>query len=136
VHRHLLPLAALLALAACNHPVDAAVQFEDALANDNGPKAFGLLSTRAQAELTRIAKATHEASGGTVSDDPTLMIVRGDRSVYPSTTAASPHVARASLLSMDGNRAKVTVDIAGTKHEMDLVREGGRWKVDLPLGSP
>ena len=134
--RPFLLLAALLCLAACARPTDVAVQFHDALAREEGNKAFGMLSARAQAELTRIAKAAHDKSGGAVSEDPAAMIVRGDRSLYPLPTQIGQHEVRATQLSADGARAKVSVQIGEARHEMDLVREGGRWKVDLPLGSP
>jgi hypothetical protein len=136
VHFRPLPLAALLCLAACARPTDVAVQFHDALAADNGARAFSMLSQRTQAELTRIAKAAHDRTGGAVPEDPAAMIVRGDGSMYPLPTQPSQHAVRATLLSSSGARAKVSVQIGEKKHEVDLVREGGRWKIDLPLGSP
>jgi hypothetical protein len=136
LHLRLLPMAALLFCAACAKPADVAVQFHDALAADNGARAFSFLSARSQAELTRIAKAAHEKSGGAVSEDPAAMIVRGDASIYPLPTQPGLHAVHATLLSTNGPRAKVAVQIGEKKHEMDLVREGGRWKIDLPLGSP
>jgi hypothetical protein len=129
-------MAALLFCAACGKPTDVAVQFHTALARDEGAKAFGLLSARTQAELARIAKAAHDKSGGAVPEDPAAMIVRGDGSIYPLPTQPGQPAVHATLLSTNGPRAKVSVQIGDKKHEMDLVREGGRWKVDLPLGSP
>lgn len=134
--RFLIAAAAALVLGACSRPPDVAVQFHDALYAGNGAKAFGFLSSQTQARLKAIAQKAHDASGGALSADPSLMIVHGDTAMYPAPSAAQPHVARASLLSASGPRAKVSVRIGETAHEMDLVREGGRWKVDLPVGAP
>ena len=134
--QRLAPLAALLALAACSRPTDVAVQFHEALADGNGGKAFALLSASTRAKLAEIAKRAHDESGGAVSDDPALMIAHGDPSLYPTPDGPEDKVASATLLAMDGARAKVSVRIGEAAHEMDLVRERGRWKIDLPLGSP
>ena len=132
----LLPTLALGLLCACGHPTDVAIQFHDALAKGDGAKAYALLSKPTQEKLARIAKAAHDVSGGTVSDDPAEMIAHGDNSIYALPTASQPHVARVSMISSEGPRAKVSVHIGESTHEMDLVREGGRWRIDLPLGSP
>jgi hypothetical protein len=138
VRTRLLPLVACLSLVlcGCGRPTDVAEQFHDALAKGDGAKAFGMLSQSTQAKLTRIAKAAHEASGGAISEDAAEMIVRGDGSLYPARADAQSHVVHASLLSANGPRAKVSVRIGETTHEMDLVKEGGHWKIDLPLDSP
>jgi hypothetical protein len=133
----LFPLAAVvLALSACSKPTDVAVQFHDALYRGDGTKALSLLSKPTQEKLQEFAKKAHDMSGGTVPDDPALMIVHGDSSIYPSPTAAQPKVVRATLLSADDKRAKVKVHVGESDHEMDLVKEGGRWRIDLPIGKP
>lgn len=137
--RPLLPLAAVLALSlsACARPSDVAVQFHQALAKGDEAKAFSLLSTPTQARLTAIAREAHAKSSGLVSDDPRVMIGSGDLSLYPPPTPARPKKgARASPLSENGPRAKVSVHLGEASHEMDLVREGGAWRIDLPIGSP
>ena len=133
----LFPLAAaLLLLAACSRPTDVAVQFHEALNAGNGAKAFALLSKPTQDKLTEISKKAHDASGGTVSEDAALMIAHGDPSIYPTPTPAQPKAVRATMISTDGPRAKVSVHIGEAAHEMDLVKENGRWRIDLPIGKP
>ncbi|MGC4122656.1 MAG: DUF4878 domain-containing protein [Myxococcales bacterium] len=132
----LFPLAALLlALSACSPPADVAVQFHDALYRGDGAKAFSLLSKPTQDQLSAIAKKAHDMSGGTVPNDPTMMIVHGDSSLYPAPTSKQK-VVRASTLSSEGPHAKVKVRIGETDHEMDLVKENGRWRIDLPISKP
>ena len=130
------PLAALLLLAACSRPTDEAVQFHDALSAQNGVKAFGLLSSQTRAALAKIARDAHAAAGESIPDDPALMIVQGDLSLYPPPEPPSHHVAQAELLSIDGSRAKVRVRMGDATNELDLVNEGRRWKIDLPVRAP
>lgn len=132
----LLGIAPALLLAACAQPTGVAVQFHDALAAHNGARAFELLSARTQAELTRAATAAHAVSDRAIPDDPALMIVLGDMSLYPTTTPAKPHVAQATLIAVNGPHAKVSVRIRDATHDMELVRENRRWRVDLPIGRP
>ena len=122
----------LVALAACSQPTDVAVQFHEALDAGNGAKAFSLLSKPTQDRLAEIARKAHAETGGAVSEDPASMIARGDRSVYPAPTPSQPTVARATLVSESGPHAKVMVQIGEASHKMELVKEGGRWRIDLP----
>ena len=121
-----------LGLASCGRPTDVAVQFHEALALRDGAKAFALLSSATRARLAAIAKQAHDASGGTVSDDPAQMIVDGDTGLYPASTPDQPKVVTATLISATDARAKVEVKIGQTTQPMELVREKGHWRVDLP----
>lgn len=132
MNRLFCPIAAALLLSACSPPNEVAAQFHDALYRGDGAKAFSLLSRSTQERLKEIAKKAHDMSGGTVPNDPTLMIVHGDSSMYPTPTATQK-VVRASVLSTEGPHAKVKVRIGEADHEMDLVKENGRWRVDLPI---
>ena len=133
----LFPLAAVALLCCgCTRPTDVAVQFHEALRAGNGAKAFSLLSKPTQDKLAEVAKKAHDASAGAVSDDPALMIAHGDPALYPPPSQGQPKAARATMLSATGPRAKVMVHLGEAAHEMDLVKEGGRWRIDLPIGGP
>jgi hypothetical protein len=125
-------VVAALALAGCEGPGEVVSQYHLALAEGRGEKAFSLLSHHTREELTRRAKAAHDASGGAVSADPTKMIDQGDPSLYPYPEP-SVKVAEVKVLKVEGSKAQVEVAVAGKKSEVAVVRENGRWKIDLPL---
>jgi len=132
--RILRTLAPVLALTACHAPTVVAEKFHEAMAKGDGSKAYELLAAKTQAELTAVAKKASEASGGTLSPDPTLMIVAGDLGIYPARKEGQPNKpVKATLLSQESKRAKVSVRIGEGQHELDLVQEQLRWRVDLPI---
>lgn len=132
--RHLAPLALLTA--ACHGPAAIAEQYHEALSRSDGSKALGLLSEKTRAELTQIAKKASEASGGTLSADPALMITSGDASIYPRREKGRTSPVKATLVSSDGKRARVSVALGQGQHELELVKESLRWRIELPLTPP
>ncbi len=126
-------LALALSLAACEGPAEVVYQYHQALAQGRGDKALSLLDAKTRAELAQRAKAAHDASGGSVSDDPAKMIVQGNPDFYPVPTPGAK-AAEVKVLEAGPERARVEAKVQGQPTSVvDVVKEGGRWRIDLPL---
>lgn len=119
----------LLSLAACGSPQEAVVQYHRALAQGDGAEALKRLSLETRAALASRAKQASEATAGAVPPDPAVMITQGPTALYPGPTSAS----EVTVLEVRGDRAKIRAEVGGAPAEMDLIREGGRWHLVLPL---
>jgi hypothetical protein len=123
-------LAALAALVpACSRDLGPEATYRAlvrAVAERDGDAAWALLGSGSQAWLGERARRTAAAGPGVVSPDPRALLL-GDASlgVRPPT---SIDVARGGT-----DRTVLRVEVAGAPAvEVSLVREGGRWRVELP----
>ena len=108
------PVVATFAACAAEGPSDGFEKFFAALA-DNDPAAFDLLSTKAQADFAAAARAK--------GLEPAAFLT----SAVPRSTVKSLDV-----VENNGERAVVEVkDVLGNKERVQMVKEGGRWRVDL-----
>lgn len=128
-------LALLLSFAGCGQQGSTegvVVQYHQALGQGDGKRALTMLTRATREKLAAIAEATSAASGGTVSPEPSRMIVQGDLSRY-----TTPDGGKAKLttryLEGDRSHAKVAVTIDGETFETALVLEDGQWRIELPL---
>lgn len=124
-----LAAAALLSLASCGSPQEAVVQYHRALSRGDGAEVLKRLSADTRAALARRAQQVSTATGGAVSPDPAVMVAQGPAALYPGPASAS----EVTVVEVQGGRAKVRADVAGAPSEVELVREGGRWHLVLPL---
>jgi hypothetical protein len=123
----------MLLLSACGSPEDAVLQYHRALARGDGAEVLKLLSQQTREELARRAKEASDATGGAVSADPAAMVVQGTSPLLHDPSRLAGQV---TTLEIRGDRARVRAEVAGQPTEVDLLREGGRWRLCLPLLRP
>ena len=121
----------LLILAACTSPpppgaagpVEAVQDFADALRKGDTTTAWSLLSSRTQAAADRLAAVAHPDAGAEA----------GRQMLF--TSALPGRAADAKLSSQSGDSAEVRTSggDGGAAQTWRLVREGGRWRIDLVL---
>lgn len=85
--------------------------------------AWDLLSKGSQDELSAIVHQKSKESGGAIPDDPKRVIL-GD------ATLARP-IDAIEVQSRSDDRATLLVRSGEESQPVQMVREGGRWKVDL-----
>ncbi|HEY0096842.1 MAG TPA: hypothetical protein VGB96_21120 [Archangium sp.] len=85
--------------------------------------AYAFLSQPTQQALQARAKTVADASGGTVKADPVAF--------FFANVPAPADVTKVSLLSEEGDVARVEVVSSAGKSEVRMVRELSGWKVDL-----
>jgi hypothetical protein len=101
-----------------------------AVAERDGDAAWPLLASGTQAWLAERARLAAAVAPGVVSPDPRVLLL-GDASLG-ARPPASIEVARAAA-----DRAVLRVEAPGAPAaEVTLVREGGRWRFDLPRPGP
>ena len=106
-------------------PVEAVQQFAAAVHKGDTATAWSLLSERTRAEADRRA-----ATARSVSDAGPES---GRQMLFTSALPDRPFEARQLSLSGDSAEVQTTTD-GGVSHTWHVVREGGRWRVDLDLG--
>lgn len=120
----------LLALA-CNRssgPADTYRQFATAVREGRADLAWSLLSEGSRATLDAEARAVAARAPGTVP-------ARGRDLVLGDAAFRSPPVKSAIVVRESQDAAVVAVAVEGEeKREVELVREGGAWRVVIPAG--
>jgi hypothetical protein len=125
-----LALLALLALApACARELGPEASYRalvKAMAERDADRAWSLLSAASQKRLDALARAAAARAPGVVPASGRQLLI-GDAAL------ASPSLVSVSLQSQSGDRAALQVEEAGrAPRRVVMVREGGRWRVELP----
>jgi hypothetical protein len=102
-------------------PLEAVQSFADAVRKGDTAAAWALLSERTQRAADEVAQKARSSAGEAGPESGREMLFASAVPVPP----ADPH-----LVSENGASAEVRAGTA-TFH---VVREAGRWRVDLPLG--
>jgi hypothetical protein len=106
-------------------PVEAVQQFAEAVRKGDTATAWSLLSERTRAEADRRAAAARAlADAGPES---------GRQMLFTSALPDRPFEARQLSLSGDSAEVQTAAD-GGETRVFRVVREDGRWRVDLDLG--
>ncbi|HLM43934.1 MAG TPA: hypothetical protein VK458_08705 [Myxococcaceae bacterium] len=121
-------LLVLLALGGCNRPsyetpVKTYQTFHRAVQYGEYKVAYASLSQPTQEALQARAKTVADASGGTVKADPVAF--------FFANVPLPADVTEVTLLSEEGDAAKVSVVSSTGKSQVQMVREPSGWKVDL-----
>lgn len=101
-------------------PAEAAQDFASALQKGDTSTAWSLLSSRTQQQADRLAREAAPDAGPEA----------GRQMLFNSALPGRPVNARVVSQSDDSAEVQTAEDGGPTFH---LVREGGRWRVDLPL---
>ncbi len=128
-----LGLAVAASVAACNEepaPVAAAKQFAAAVRSRDTEALLETVDQKTLAYVELSAERASDQIGGRRSVGPSEMLQVVD-------VDGRFAVAKAELLSEAGDAASVKlIGADGTEHEVQLVFEGGAWKVSLPTPPP
>lgn len=130
---HALAMMVVTGLAACARPASspetAYRQFVEAAARaartgaGDAEHAFAALSTDTQAILQQRTKAAVTASGGSVRDSPALFAFRPGE--------PPPPVTGVRVVQVSEDRAVLAVTAGGRTEDVQMVKEGLHWRVDL-----
>jgi hypothetical protein len=124
-----LAAAVLAALPACGRdlPPDATYRaLVRAMADRDAEAAWALLSADSQRWLQERARGAAAAAPGVVSSSARQLLV-GDASL------GAPSPRSIEVVSASADRAVLRVEgRAGAPQDVTLVREGGRWRVEIP----
>jgi hypothetical protein len=97
-----------------------------AMADRDADAAWALLSVESQRWLQERARSAADAGPGVVSSSARQLLV-GDASL------GAPAPRSIEVVSASAERAVLRVEgRAGAPQDVTLVREGGRWKVEIP----
>lgn len=123
----LLLVVAMMTAAGCRraapHTPEAAYRgFIEALQKGQTRKAWALLSPATRERVEARSKAIASASQGTVRDEPELLLFQGTR---PGA------LGEITQLSADEQTALLRVASASGAREVKLVKDSGRWLIDL-----
>lgn len=102
-------------------PAEAAQEFASALQKGDTSAAWSLLSRRTQEQAVRLAREAAPDAGPEA----------GRQMLFNSALPGRPVNAR--VVSQSDDSAEVQTAEDGGGRTFHLVREGGRWRVDLPL---
>lgn len=97
--------------------------FAEALRRGDGRAAYAALSPATKAKVEARTKELSQASGGLIKEDPALVF-------FQSGTPPRP-IGEVKRLSADETAAVLEVAGAAGPQQVKLVRESGRWLVDL-----
>ncbi len=120
-------LSLLLVLPGCRRPAadspEAAYRtFATALQRADTRRAWALLSPATKENVTARAKAISAASQGVVRDEPEALLFQASR--------PGP-LGEVTQVKADDTSAVLKVATAGGEREVKLVKESGRWLIDL-----
>ena len=96
--------------------------FIEAVQKGNTKKAWAALSPSTRERVEARSKAIAAASGGAVRDEPQVLLFQGTR--------PAP-LGEVTQLKADDTTALIQVASAGGPREVKLVKDSGRWLVDL-----
>lgn len=123
----------LLAGAACQRatPPDVAFRaFVKAAGDRDSDGAWAMLSHQTQASFTDFAKAAAAKAPGVVTSDPKLML-------FGDAMQQVHQVKSVAILKEEAERAVLKVeDEGGRADEVTMVKEAGKWKVEIPIPPP
>lgn len=103
-------------------PEDAYRGFIKALQKGDTKKAWSSLSALTRQKLEERSRAISEASQGGVRDEPELLIFQGTR--------PGP-LGEVSPVKADETSAVLRVASGSKPHQVKLVKESGRWRIEL-----
>ncbi len=121
-------LAATAFLAACRPQPDGTPEgayraFAAAANKGEDTTAFALLAPASQEALRRQLAGASSASGGSLGEDVAALVFRGGR--------GTP-IAGIQVLKIGPDRATLAVTARAETREVNLLREGSEWRVELP----
>jgi len=99
--------------------------YANALANADGTKACSLLSSTARAPFDRFGR------GQTCA---TLLSTEAKAQLTP-TVKKNLKSLKVTKVKVNGNTAVATVAIPGRTSTIPLIKEGGKWKIQAPVGT-
>ena len=105
-----------------NSPEAAYRGFIEALQKGNTRKAWGSLSAPTRQKVEERSKAIAEASKGVVRDEPELLLFQGTR--------PGP-LGEVTQVKADETSALLQVASASGPREVKLVKDSGKWLIDL-----
>ncbi|MHB1846858.1 MAG: hypothetical protein ACYCWW_18715 [Deltaproteobacteria bacterium] len=124
-------LGAVLAPTACHaneSPDDAFRLFTAAVLSHQPDAAWARLSKESQEAMTAAtARVAALSPKGTIPKDPKALLFGEDVGL------AQP-IEKIDVLEKRDDLARLDVTAGGARHEVFMVREGGRWKLDLTHG--
>ena len=97
--------------------------FVEAVQRGDLAAAWGSLSEKTRHLMEARAKAVADASKGAVKEEPALMLFQSGIRPAPAGDV--------KVLESDGGTAVIEVNARGVSHHIVMVRESGRWVVDL-----
>lgn len=120
-------LVAMLTLAGCARarpgtPESAYLAFVTALQRSDARAAWALLTPSTRDVVAQRSKAISEASKGAVRDEPEVLLFAAGRATAPGEL---------KVVSANDERAVLKVTSAGGEREVTLVKNSGRWLIDL-----
>jgi hypothetical protein len=124
----LITLATAVLASSCRHEPSQATPelayrtFVDFLQKGQARQAWNLLSAPTREKVSARSKQLAEASKGQVRDEPETLLFQGSR---PGVISAI------SQVRADETSATLQVTSATGTHEVKLVKDSGRWLVDL-----
>lgn len=108
---------------ASEDPVKVFEAFAKAVQARDAEAAWGFLSSPSQRLLAERTKLVAEASGGSIPDNPRALLLQSG--------LKAREIEGVVLAGMSGERSTVEVASGGVTQRVDLVREGGQWRVDV-----
>ena len=118
---------ALLALGGCSRggqtPVEVYKNFHAKVQQQQYREAYAALSKPSRDAIDERVQKLKEASGGTLKAEP--------YEVFFANSVPPPDVTEVTLVSEQGDVAKVRVVSSGKSREVRMVREASDWKIDL-----
>ncbi|MGV3619952.1 MAG: hypothetical protein ACO1OB_03995 [Archangium sp.] len=96
--------------------------FVTALQRSDAKTAWKLLTPGTRDQVTALSKAISEASKGVVRDEPEVLLFQASR---------PGNVGEITQLRADETSAVLKVASASGEREVKLVKDAGRWQIDL-----
>lgn len=118
----MLTFAGCVAKAKAGTPEAAYTTFVSALQRGDAKTAWSLLTPATRDVVTAKSKAISQASQGLVRDEPEVLLFQAGR--VGALGDVKP-------VSVDGDRAVLKVSSVGGERDVKLVKDSGRWLIDL-----
>lgn len=120
-------LVVLVMIPGCRRPAvdspEAAYRtFVTALQRSDSKTAWKLLTPGTREKATALSKAISEASKGVVRDEPEILLFQSSR---------PPTAGDITQVRADETTAVLKVSSAGGEREVKLVKDAGKWQIDL-----